>query len=173
MTIVLDTHHSHVDILVGAWDLAPSPRIGGRWMTIASTAIAGTTSDEQYCKERYFHIWELVHNVGMIFQYHNQLRIQCPNVLAKRVYKTTGQRVVEVWVNGQEVMSALDSVDVDGCGTALIVPVIAKVTIKSNNHNLCMNPVGRHRITCFRDGIKTPLAISNAKMCTDLASTPD
>ena len=94
-------------------------------------AIAGTTLDELYCKERYFNIW--VHSTP--FRYDIPIpRTGTYSVrlhFAEIVHKTTGQRVFEVWVNGREVMGALDIVEEVGFATALVIPVITQVDRRS------------------------------------------
>jgi Malectin domain/IPT/TIG domain len=96
--------------------------------SLCPLAIAGTAMDDLYCKERYFNIWEhsqpFQYNIPVPRQAVYSVRMH----FAEIVYKGVGQRVFEVWVNGRQIMAALDIFAEVGYAKSFILSVDAQVT---------------------------------------------
>jgi hypothetical protein len=95
---------------------------------VCPLAISGTAMDDLYCKERYFNIWQhaqpFQYNIPVPRQGTYSVRMH----FAEIVYKAVGQRVFAIWVNGRQVMAALDIFAEAGYSKAYILSVETPVT---------------------------------------------
>jgi Malectin domain len=101
--------------------------------SVCPLEIVNTTLDSLYCKERYFNKW--VH-INKPFRYD----IPVPRIgsaytvklhFAEINYKTAKERVFDVWINGKIAINALDIYNEVGYATALVVPIVTRVTTEA------------------------------------------
>jgi Malectin domain/IPT/TIG domain len=96
--------------------------------SLCPRAIASTGMDDLYCKERFFNKWQHPQPFQYIIPVPRQAVYSVRMHFAEIVYTAAGQRVFEVWVNGRQIMAALDIFAEVGYATNFILSVDAKVT---------------------------------------------